>query len=450
MTGSKPKVAGIGRLGVWGKTQYFLLAFLAVLGLNWNGGLARSQVVNPLPDPNRDRFLQPLPEPKPLPTAQSTLEMPAVNLDGVVKPLGSIARQTGKKPAFVRAFPGSDGLELIAVTSEGQVVRKSIPEAKREALLQVARELRSQVTEPRKINSNSYLPPAQQLYQWLIAPVAAELQAANTDMLVFSLDAGLRSLPLAALHDGQKFLVEKYSIALIPSFSSLDSRFADIKNVRVLAAGASVFKEQVALPAVPVELKAIAKLWGGRSLLNEAFTLENLQAARASEPFGILHIATIGEFKPGNPKNSYLQLWDEKLTLDRFRQLTWNKPPLELLVLSTTRSAVGDARAEFGFAGAAVQAGIKSVVGTLWYVSDAGTLALMAEFYQHLKKAPIKAEALRQAQLAMLSGQARIKNGTLRAGGEEVRLPPEVVGNGSLNLSHPYYWAGFALFGSAW
>lgn len=437
-------------MGDWGKTQYFFLAFLAFLGFNWNGGLARSQVVNPLPDPNRDRFLQPLPEPKPLPTAQPTLEMPVVNLDGVVKPLDSIARQTGKKPAFVRAFAGSDGLELIAVTSEGQVVRKSIPEAKREALLQVARELRSQVTSPVEINSNTYLPPAQQLYQWLIAPVAAELQAANTDMLVFSLDAGLRSLPLAALHDGQKFLVEKYSIALIPSFSSFESRFADIKNARVLAAGASAFKDQIPLPAVPVELEAIAKLKGGKSLLNEAFTLENLQAARASAPFGIIHIATLGEFQPGNPSNSYLQLWDAKLPLDRFRQLGWNQPPVELLVLSTNKSILGDEKTEFGFAGAAVQAGAKSVVGTLWYVSDTGTLALMAEFYQQLKNVPIKAEALRQAQIAMLRGQANIKDGKLFAASGEVILPPELVGSGNLNLSHPYYWAGLALVGSAW
>jgi CHAT domain-containing protein len=60
---------------------------------------------------------------------------------------------------------------------------------------------------------------------------------------------------------------------------------------------------------------------------------------------------------------------------------------------------------ELGFAGLSVQAGVKSALASLWFVSDEGTMALMTKFYQELKQAPIKAEALRRTQVAMLKGR---------------------------------------------
>jgi CHAT domain-containing protein len=173
---------------------------------------------------------------------------------------------------------------------------------------------------------------------------------------------------------------------------------------------------------------------------------------RAQTPFGIIHLATHGEFKLGSPRNSYIQLWDTKLRLDQLRQLGWNNPPVELLVLSACRTAVGDEQAEFGFGGLAVAAGVKSAVASLWYVSDEGTLGLMSEFYQQLKTAPIKAEALRQAQIAMIKGQVRLEGGQLLTTGSRgaVPLPPELAQSGGKNLSHPAYWAAFTMIGSPW
>jgi Uncharacterized protein conserved in bacteria len=135
------------------------------------------------------------------------------------------------------------------------------------------------------------------------------------------------------------------------------------------------------------------------------------------------------------------------------RELGWNQPPkVELLVLSACKTAVGDEGVELGFAGLAVQAGVKSVLASLWYVSDEGTLGLMAEFYHHLKVAPIKAEALRQAQIAMIKGQVRIENGRLILSNlnKELELPPELAKLGNENLSHPYYWSAFTMIGSPW
>jgi CHAT domain-containing protein len=111
---------------------------------------------------------------------------------------------------------------------------------------------------------------------------------------------------------------------------------------------------------------------------------------------------------------------------------------------------LGDKEAELGFAGLAVQAGVKSAVGSLWYVSDEATLGLMAEFYRQLQKAPIKSDALRLAQLAMIRGEVYLEGGKLHGTGENVTLPPELAQLGDKKLSHPYYWSAFTMIGSPW
>lgn len=369
--------------------------------------------------------------------------------------LSSIARVTGVKPAIVYVSAGPSQLELRLFLPEGKPIFKSIP-VSREVVLQWVREFTNEVRNPRRLNSDIYLSSAQQLYNWLIAPLAAELQEQGVGTLLFSMDSGLRTLPLAALHDGSHFLVEKYSLGLIPSLSLTDTHYVDIRDSQVLAMGASEFppeSDQNPLPAVPMELSAIVgNLWSGQSFLNENFTLDNLKAQRRQPQFRIIHLATHGEFQPGGASNSYIQFWDAKLHLDELRQLKLNDPPVELLVLSACSTAVGDEEAELGFAGLAVQAGVKSALASLWLVSDAGTLGLMAEFYQQLRTAPIKAEALRRAQLAMLRGQVHLQDGNLFYSGSRqgMPLPVGMAGRGDKNLSHPYFWAAFTMIGSPW
>ncbi|WP_017721320.1 CHAT domain-containing protein [Kamptonema formosum] len=373
--------------------------------------------------------------------------------ESIREALSTIASQTGNRSAIIYVTALPDQLELVVFPPEGQPIRKTVPAASREELLKVVVAFRTEVTNTLKRKTTSYLKPAQQLYQWLIAPIEPELQAAKIDTLLFSMDAGLRSLPVAALHDGKQFLVEKYSLALIPSVSLTDTRYQPLQGKQVLAMGASEFPEQKPLPAVPVELSEITqKLWQGKAFLNQDFTRNNLIGQRYNSPYPMIHLATHGQFLPGNISNSYIQLWDEKLRLDQLRNLRLNNPPVELLVLSACRTAIGDEQAELGFAGFAVAAGVKTAVASLWYVSDAGTLALMTEFYRHLADAKIKAEALRQAQLAMIRGDVRIEGGELRQTGirDGVALPAQLRNEGSHNLSHPYYWSGFTMIGSPW
>jgi CHAT domain-containing protein len=375
------------------------------------------------------------------------------NLDVIQETLTDIEAATGKKPAILYVIGRPEQLDLLLVTPrKGKVFYHTVHDVDRNQVIKAINDLRTEITNPRKRNSQSYLPLAQQLHTWLIQPISNNLQEQAIDTLVFALDNGMRTLPMAALHDGEKFLVEKYSLGLIPSINLVDTRYESLQGAEVLAMGASKFQELSPLPAVPVELSTIISEWPGVAFLNEEFTLQNLKQQRAKTPYRMIHLATHGEFQPGDLTNSFIQLWDNQLHLDDLRQLNWDTPPVELLVLSACRTAIGDEQAELGFAGLAVQAGVKSALASLWYVSDEGTLALMTEFYKNLQVAPIKAEALRQTQIAMLKGQLQITSGALRAVGQrgEVDLPPELAESSDKTLSHPYYWSGFTMIGSPW
>ncbi|MCT7981309.1 CHAT domain-containing protein [Laspinema olomoucense] len=373
--------------------------------------------------------------------------------------MGNIEAETGVKPAliYVRFAPVSlesdrdqDQLEILIVTAEGQPIPQRIPNTSRAEVIQVANAFRGEITTT-GIRRNRYLNSAQQLYNWIIAPIEAELKAQNIQNLAFIMDSGLRSLPVAALHDGNQFLVEKYSVGLMPSLSLTDTRYADIKTQEVLAMGASKFTELDPLPAVPLEVETITtKLRKGKAFINELFTLETLKRERSEHQYSIVHLATHGEFQSGEISNSYIQLWDRKLKMDEIRELGFNDPPLELLVLSACRTAVGDEQAELGFAGLAVQAGAKTALASLWYVSDEGTFGFMSEFYHHLSQAPIKAEALRQTQIAMIQGQVRVENGILYTANQEIPLPEAIAQLSESDLTHPYYWSAFTLIGSPW
>ncbi len=341
-----------------------------------------------------------------------------------------------------------DILELLMVTGKGVPIRK-VMNITRAQVLAVSKAFSIYVTNPG--SARNYIAPSKQLYNWLIAPLNFKLQARRINNLVLITDTGLRSMPIAALYDGQQYLVENYSVSLMPSFSLTDTKYVDIKKAEVLGMGASQFMDLDPLPSVPSELTTITrKLWSGRAFLNEAFTLNNLKAQRQQKAFGIVHLATHGEFNSGAVGNSYIQLWDSQLQMNQMRQLGWNNPPVELVVLSACRTALGNENAEFGFAGFAVQSGAKSALASLWSVSDEGTLGLMTQFYEKLKIAPTKAEALRRAQVAMLKGQVRLERGRLRTARGDVPLPPVLLELGDKKLTHPFFWSAFTMIGNPW
>jgi CHAT domain-containing protein len=372
--------------------------------------------------------------------------------------LARISEQSGSKAAVIWVIPRETHLHLVLITPNGQTIMRDLYDVPRELIVNTAQSFHRSISRP---TSGNYLSTAQKLHQWIIEPLEAEyLKPQNIDTLLFCLGDGIRGLALGALQDGDQFLVEKYSLTTIPAFNLIQTDYANIQQGQLLAMGASEFTNLSPLPGVPIELSNVVwelrsnrntrEAWHGRSLLNEDFTLANVNDILANQAFEIIHIATHAEFRAGTPENSYIQFWDSRLNLEQARHVPWNPEMLELLVLSACETAVGDTNAEMGFAGVALQMGVKSAVASLWNVSDAGTLALMSEFYRQLALKPTKAAALRQAQLNMINGEVRFENNRLRISRGEIPLPEnlhEFLGD---DLSHPFYWAGFTMISSPW
>lgn len=363
----------------------------------------------------------------------------------IARSLDEINQRTQRTSALIYAVPGAEHLDLMLVTANGQPIHRRINAANKAALTRTLQAFRMGVVREDS-DPSDYLEPGQQLYDWIVAPLEPTLRQAGVDQLIFCLGTGLRSMPLAALHDRKQFLIEKYNLAIIPAFNLLDRGARSSSETEILAMGASTFNNQPALPGVPIELSTITQTpWQGTSQLNQAFTLSNLRAQRAKVAYGIVHLATHAEFASGDVTESYIQFWDQRLRLSQLQELGLQNPPVQLLVLSACRTALGDAKAELGFAGLAVQAGSQAAIASLWSVSDASTLMLMKAFYRELKTAPVKADALRNAQVEMIQHPDRI-----RAQLRDRRLPSEVRALANTNIAHPFHWAAFTLIGNPW
>ncbi len=382
----------------------------------------------------------------------------------IAQTLTQVGEQTSTKPAVLWVMPREKELHLVLITPGQAPIVRDLAEAARPQLDTTVHRFYRDVVSPRPIVR---LAAAQKLHDWIIKPFEADyLQAQNIDTILVCLGQGLRGIPIAALHDGQQYLIEKYALTRIPAFNLIDTHYTGLPERKILAMGASKFQTQDPLPAVPLELNTIIeelqttktsqRPWQGQSFLNETFTLKNLRNALSSQAFDVAHLATHAAFRTGKPAQSYIQLWDQPLALDHMHHLHWR--PLELLVLSACSTALGDDQAELGFAGMALQSGVKSAVASLWNVNDAETLALMGEFYSQLGTASTKAEALRQAQLRMLRGEVRFEENSattsqgirLQLSRGAVDLPDALEIPTTDDLSNPFYWASFTMVSSPW
>jgi CHAT domain-containing protein len=270
---------------------------------------------------------------------------------------------------------------------------------------------------------------------------------------MWSLDGVLRYIPLAALHDGHAYLLEKYrNIVFTPaSVPELAARPA-VTEWRGLAMGVSKsYGGMSTLPAVPGELHAIIREAGtsesagvmtGHTMLDDNFTEDNLKHSLLQK-YPLIHIASHFVFGPGDDTTSYLLLGGKQSQGQRLTLAEINDDPdisfndVELLTLSACNTALtipGDGREVDGLGILAQRKGAKAVLATLWSVYDPSTSALMQTFYRNWTTGSptSKAEALRRAQLSLLHGASK----------------PDPSAPDKPSYAHPYYWAPFILIGN--
>lgn len=395
--------------------------------------------------------------------------------------LAVLSQETGKKTAVIYASKVEEQINLLTVlpnenltannpekliaTTEDKnliaqnnlpIIKKIVPISSAE-FQQEIETIQDNLSDPFFAPRDTYIGAAQELYNSIIRPLAEDLENNDIDILVFVLDENLRGLPIAALYnqETQQYLIEEYAVAIIPSFGLTDTRYEYV-DLNLLAMGASQFKEQSDLPSVPIELQEIVSSpREGVVFLNEQFTIDNFTKQNQEAQFDVIHLGTHALFNAGDISKSYIQFFDNKLSLKQLEalsvQLGWNVPEdvsVELLVLSACQTALGNREAELGFAGLAVASGVKSVLASSWFVSDLGTLALMTQFYENYTNIPFKSEAFRQAQLSLLRGEVFIENEQIvLADGSTIPLPEEFQGQ-NIDLSHPYIWSAFKVIGN--
>ena len=277
-----------------------------------------------------------------------------------------------------------------------------------------------------KRTTHQYYPHARKLYDWLIAPIAAELDKQQVDTLVIVPDGALRTIPLAALHDGEQFLIARYALVTTPGLTLTDPRPLPRERAQLLLNGLTESVQGFApLPYVAEELQAIHKMYGGTMLQNGQFTLSNMEKGLEQTPYSIVHIASHGQFDSDSEK-TFLLTYEGKLSMDKLEQFLglskFRTEAVELLTLSACQTAAGDDRAALGLAGVAIKAGARSALATLWTVNDPASALMVSDFYRHLRAPGVsKAKALQQAQLGILK---------------------------DIRYRHPNYWSAFLLIGN--
>ena len=283
-----------------------------------------------------------------------------------------------------------------------------------------ARQFRQTLQDPR---TDRYLSHAQTLYDWLIRPLEPDLRKERITTLVFVPDGALRSIPLAALHDGKEHLIQHFALATTPGMTLTDPRPLDRTNIKLLAFGLTEGVQGFPpLHYVSSELESIRGLYDSRVFINGEFKVTSVEEELRKGDFGILHIASHGLVE-SQVEDTFVLAYDEKITMDRLAELVglfkFRKSPLELLTLSACETAAGDDRAAFGLAGVAVKAGARSALATLWFINDKVASDLVGVFYKQLKDpSRSKAQALQHAQVEILE---------------------------TADYQHPSYWAPFLL-----
>jgi CHAT domain-containing protein len=282
---------------------------------------------------------------------------------------------------------------------------------------------------------------SRELYDALLAPVSAHWR--KTRRLFVVPDGQLHLLPFDTVIGANDQDAEGLAIAVAPSARVLtllrtNGELASANHDRALLAIGGVPYEQMASPsattAVPpggvitgffdaampaklptlpraeAEVRVAANILGGSSvvLAGDAATETALKKEDLSR-YQVIHLAAHGFADQKFPERAAIMLMSDSRAgedgLLQPREIARYGLRARLVVLSACETAVGPTIGQEGVlnvARAFIVGGARSVMMTLWPVSDATSAALMREFYEHLVKGDDVSESLRAGKRAVL------------------------------------------------
>jgi CHAT domain-containing protein len=327
-------------------------------------------------------------------------------------------------------------------------------------------------------------PQLNQLYSIVVAPLEDDLKKlevpaagqSGVPTLLWSLDDALRYLPMGALYDGKRYLVERFNNVLFTPESyghMTDSPLLDGTQPSALAMGLTrSYGGLPALPGVMPELDAVVHdpsvpeshgPMEGKLLPDDHFTLAALKTELGQgKSFPVVHIASHFVMETGSGEEPYLMMGGKETGENKGYE--WNLSDMvnssvafhgtRLLTLSACSTAK-DYKSRNGLemdslGMVAQQKDAEAVMATLWDVNDASTSRLMSDFYTSWVKHPAdgKAEALREAQLAFLHANAAQSAGGATSERGFKKAPAAMGEWKDMGYAHPFYWAPFVLIGN--
>lgn len=251
-----------------------------------------------------------------------------------------------------------------------------------------------------------------QLHDHLIAPLNAVIQERK---LIVVPHGSLHYLPFHALHDGDRYLIERSEISYAPSAAILQQclqRGSQPLN-RALLLGVP----DDATPGIVDEIETLQHVFPRVAALTaDAATTEALRAK--STNVDVLHLACHGQFRSDNPLFSALRLADGSFTVRDAYDLTLDNSLVTLSACETGANVVAPGDELIGLARGFFSAGARSVLLSLWMVDDETTRQTMVDFYQATRNGATLAASLRIAQQKLLKEK-----------------------------SHPFFWSPFVLVG---
>jgi len=348
-----------------------------------------------------------------------------------------------EKTAVLYLVPLPDRTELLLSLSN-RIERFEVP-VSQEQLTQTVRDFRKKLE---KRTTHEYRQPGRLLYDWLVTPVSAALTSNHVETMVFVPDGALRLVPMGALFDGEKFLVEHFAVAVAPGLTLMGPKSSPRGSGGLLLGGVSVpVRGLPTLEYVPQELRGVQALYGGTVLLDQEFRIGAIEAQFGKAAFSIVHFASHCEFD-ADIRKTFVLAYDGEINLDQLEALIrpsqYRGPPVELLVLSACQTAAGDDRAALGLAGLALKAGARSALATLWLVHDEAASILVSDFYAAMWRASDGAAGPPQRHI--FASKRRVAPAAVSKAKALKSAQINLIQDSRYN--HPAYWAPYIVIGN--
>ena len=301
-------------------------------------------------------------------------------------------------------------------------------------------ESRSVISRKNEATSVELAKISRELYQQLIYPFQHTL-ANEVRTLVFIPHDFLWLLPFAALkNENGQALGAQFALMYAPSIKILqqideEPPYSNLESAEALIIGNPKMSQAhkkyhfKPLNGAEREAKTLGKLFKVKPFVKEAATKKMVRKKVATA--NILHLATHGMTDEIDPLDSFIVLADHYLpdgTLDeagllKAREVMFWSIPCELVNLSACQTALGKIAGEgiIGLSRAFLIAGSRSVLVSLWNISDQATAEFMQQFYQFYFESGNKGTALQKTVQHFQNKQ---------------------------KYQHEVFWSGFILVGS--